>query len=196
MSYRPITDVWILARAKLKNGRKYYGAYLGGFPERARRLLGVTIKDPVLHVCGGAAKDYPYRNGFGVNDKTMDLDPEVNPDILHDVRKAFPLPLKYTDPCGHVSPYDQVLTWKPKAYLCDPPYSPEDAKNYIVGRDVYPSPSLILKNCFNVMNSGERAGIIHYLVPKPPKNSIFIACIGIICGFSNRIRAYSVFEKI
>ena len=30
MSYRPITDNWILARAKLKGGRKYYGA-LGFF---------------------------------------------------------------------------------------------------------------------------------------------------------------------
>jgi len=29
MSYRPITDMWFLARAKLKDGRKYYGAYLG-----------------------------------------------------------------------------------------------------------------------------------------------------------------------
>ena len=40
MSYRPITDFWFLARAKLKGGKKYYGAYLGGFPERARVLLG------------------------------------------------------------------------------------------------------------------------------------------------------------
>ena len=29
MSYRPITDTWILARAKLKGGRKYYGNYTG-----------------------------------------------------------------------------------------------------------------------------------------------------------------------
>jgi hypothetical protein len=42
-NYRPITDTWILERAKLKGGQKYYGAYLGGFPERARALLGVTI---------------------------------------------------------------------------------------------------------------------------------------------------------
>jgi len=53
MSYRPITDIWFLARAKLKGGVEYYGAYLGGFPERARALLGATINEPVLHVCGG-----------------------------------------------------------------------------------------------------------------------------------------------
>ena len=36
MSYRPITDFWFLARAKLKGGKKYYGAYLGGFNNRIR----------------------------------------------------------------------------------------------------------------------------------------------------------------
>ena len=60
MTYRPITDTWILTRAKLKRGHTFYGAYPGGFPERARALLGVTINDPVLHVCGGKIKYYPY----------------------------------------------------------------------------------------------------------------------------------------
>src|SRR6185503_8840943 len=80
VSYRPITDVWLLARCKYKGGVKRYGGYLGGFPERARALLGVTINQPVLHVCGGLARLYPYRGGFGENDKTLDLDPNVNPD--------------------------------------------------------------------------------------------------------------------
>ena len=47
MSYHPIHDLWFLTRAKLKGGRKYYGAYLGGFPERARVLIGCsTQRDP------------------------------------------------------------------------------------------------------------------------------------------------------
>ena len=33
MSYRPITDVWILGRPKVR----YYGAYPSGFLERALR---------------------------------------------------------------------------------------------------------------------------------------------------------------
>lgn len=62
MSYRPITDVWILARPKVK----YYGAYPNGFLERARALLGVSPFDPVLHVCGGSAREYPAKpRGFG-----------------------------------------------------------------------------------------------------------------------------------
>jgi len=46
MSYRPITDFWILAR--------YATAltYPGGFLHHARAPLGVGPDDPVLHVCG------------------------------------------------------------------------------------------------------------------------------------------------
>ena len=69
MSYRPICDTWILARSKVK----YYGAYPAGFLERARSQLGVHINDPVLHVCSGKVKDYPYAGGFGPNDKTVDI---------------------------------------------------------------------------------------------------------------------------
>jgi hypothetical protein len=91
MSYRPICDFWLLTRAKLKNGEKYYGAYLGGFPERARILLGVSLYQPLLHVCGGKARFYPYRRGFGKFDQTLDIDSTLNPDFLIDATKEIPL---------------------------------------------------------------------------------------------------------
>lgn len=175
MSYRPITDTWFLARAKLRNGEKYYGAYLGGFPERARALLGATIIEPVLHVCGGKAKLYPYANGFGPNDKTLDLDPSVNPDFLQDAREPYPEGFK--------------------AILADPPYSEEDAKNYLPGEAGYPKPNLILRRAFDSLPVGGRVGIIHYILPQAPKPSRFVAAVGIMSGFNNRIRVYSVFEK-
>ena len=87
MSYRPLCDVWFLARAKLKGGQKYYGAYLGGFPERARALLGCRLDQPVLHICGGMARLYPYRRGFGPVDKTLDLDPACKPDFESHVQR-------------------------------------------------------------------------------------------------------------
>jgi hypothetical protein len=92
MSYRPICDTWILARTKLKGGKKYYGAFPAGFLHRARALLGVGIDDPVLHVCGGHVKAYPYA-GFGPNDRTLDLDPATEPDFLRDAREALPMRL-------------------------------------------------------------------------------------------------------
>lgn len=176
MSYRPITDIWFLARAKLTGGRKYYGAYLGGFPERARALLGVTINDPVLHVCGGMAKHYPYAGGFGPNDKTLDLDPATGPDFHQDAREPYPTGFK--------------------AILADPPYSTEDAAKYRVGSAVYPSPNAILSNALDALDLGQRVGIIHYALPQPGSRAKFIASIGVLCGFNNRIRVYSVFEKI
>lgn len=175
MSYRPITDTWILARAKLKGGRKYYGAYLGGFPERARALLGVRIDEPVLHVCGGLARCYPYGGGFGPLDRTLDLDPSTEPDFLQDARDPWPTGFA--------------------AYLLDPPYSAEDASHYAVGSTAYPSPGALLKRAWEVMQPGQHVGIIHYMLPKPPTGARFVACVQVICGFNNRARCFSVFEK-
>lgn len=185
-NYRPITDMWILARAKLKDGRKYYGAYLGGFPERARALLGCSINDPVLHVCGGMARYYPYARGFGPLDCTLDIDVETKPDFCQDAREPFP--------CGYKNILDYEIPYK--AYLIDPPYTEQDAEKYSCGSSVYPKPNVLVKNGIDALSIGGRVGIIHYVVPKCPKNAKFIACVGVICGFNNRIRVYCVYEKI
>lgn len=183
MSYRPITDMWFLARAKLKGGEKYYGAYLGGFPERARALLGCTINDPVLHVCGGKAKLYPYKRGFGPYDKTLDLDPACNPDFLRDAREPYPWYGEHSD---------EARLWA--GILIDPPYTEADAVHYVPGAEKYPKPNELIKNALEVLPLGGRVGLIHYILPSP-KDAIFVACVGVICGFNNRIRVYSVFEK-
>jgi hypothetical protein len=182
MSYRPITDMWFLARAKLKDGKKYYGAYLGGFPERARALIGASINDPVLHVCGGMAKHYPYKGGFGPNDRTLDLDPSTEPDILADAKE----------------PIDPYWNWKEHwaGIIADPPYSAEDASHYAPGAEAYPSPGKLIENCMASLRVGRKVGIIHYMVPRCPKNAKFTACVGVVCGFNNRIRVFSVFERI
>lgn len=175
MSYRPLTDFWFLARAKLKGGRKYYGAYLGGFPERARAYLGITCDQPLLHVCGGMARHYPYAGGFGPNDATLDLAVETSPDYLQNALEPHPK--------GYV------------AKLLDPPYSPEDAEHYAPGREYYPSPSKLMLVALDDMKRGQRVGIIHYILPSV-RNTRFVAAVGVCCGFNNRIRVYSVFEKL
>lgn len=176
MGYRPICDFWFLARAKLKGGQKYYGAYLGGFPERARALLGVTIHQPVLHICGGYADQYPYKGGYGLLDARLDLNPAVKPEYLRDARDRYP------------EGYD--------AYLADPPYSEPDAEHYAPGAACYPKPNQIIQRAFEVMKVGQRVGLIHYMLPACPKNGKFIASVGIACGFNNRIRVFSVFERM
>lgn len=78
MSYRPITDVWILARPKVK----YYGAYPNGFLERALMLMGVDLAtEPVLHVCAGRVRDYPNKRCVQ-HALTLDLDAALSPDIV------------------------------------------------------------------------------------------------------------------
>lgn len=193
MSYRPITDTWILARAKLLEGQKYYGAYLGGFPERARVLLGVTLTDPVLHVCGGKAKFYPYKRGFGPNDKTIDLDASLNPDFVADVREQLPM----YDTGKPSAPFlrDRVLLPWP-AILADPPYSEKDAESYAPGADKYPNPNALVRNCINSVRVGGRVGFLHYLWPACPKNAMEVAIIAVKCGRNGRARQLTVLERL
>jgi hypothetical protein len=186
MSYHPIHDLWFLARCKYQGGVKRYGGYPGGFPERARALLGVTLSDPVLHVCGGLVRHYPYPNAIGPNDRTLDLDPATEPDFLQDARDPFPSPLQV------------MLNWSSgwPAILMDPPYSEEDAEHYAAGADRYPSPNLLLKNSLDAVRPGGRVGLLHYVLPSPPSKKVkFVAAAGVVVGFNNRVRVFSVFER-
>lgn len=177
MSYRPICDIWLLGRPKVK----YYGAYPNGFLERARALLGVTPFDGILHVCGGKARDYPAKpRGFGPNDQTLDLDETLKPDFLQTATETLPGP-----PHG----------WK--ALIADPPYTWVDAEKYAPGGKAFPSANLILKHMLAVVRVGGRVGMLHYILPQPPRDGVkFVACVGVIVGFNNRMRCYSVFERL
>jgi hypothetical protein len=172
VSYRPITDVWILARPKVK----YYGAYPAGFLHRARALLGVSDYDPVLHVCAGRVRDYPYR-GFGPNDRTVDLDPATEPDYLMDVREGLP-----------------AGPWL--AVLIDRPYTVEDAARYVPGADTLPAINPLVKCALNVMPDGCRVGVLDYVWTQPPKDAKEVAVIGVGCGRNQRARWFTVFERV
>lgn len=201
IGYRPITawprrtDVWILARPKVP----YYGAYPNGFLERARPLLGVTIHAPVLHVCGGRAREYPNKTrGFGPRDLTLDLDAGLEPDYCQPA--TDPLPrydcgdatcLTCTD--GNYTTGIKGHGWS--AMLADPPYTDEDADKYAPGRTAMPKPNLILRRMLDAVDVGSRVGMLHYLLPQPPAHTVFVACVGVVVGFNNRMRVFSVFEK-
>lgn len=184
-NYRPITDVWILGRAKYRDGVKRYGGYLGGFPERARTLLGADLGTPVLHVCGGKARQYCYQGGFGPSDATLDLDPAVSPDFLQDAREPWP------------GCYTGRREGQWPAVLIDPPYSSEDATKYPPGAKAYPTPEQLLKRAVDALAPGGRVGIIHYLWPRPvPGLSKEIAVVAVGCGRNSRARWFTVFEKL
>ena len=189
VSYRPVCDVWLLARSKVK----YHGAYPAGFLGRARALLGVGIDDPVLHVCAGKVRDYPYA-GFGVNDKTLDLDPACHPNFVQDARDPFPR--------LHGGMLDQLGTnaadWvRWGAILIDRPYTVEDAARYVPGPTVLPSARSLLINGLAAVQIGGKVGLLDYVAPRPPKGiGKLIALVGVIVGFENRIRVFSVYERM
>jgi len=210
MNYRPICDVWILARPKVK----YYGAYPNGFLERARALLGITPYDALLHVCGGAARDYPAKpRGFGPSDRTLDLDPALMPDYLQGA--TDPLPQYQGTAYGVArrgdaalrSGLENFLGWP--AILADPPYTVADAQQYepfrAYGDAVFPTPNLILRNMLDAVRPGGKVGMLHYVLPQPPNpyrkhgpspyKVRFVACVGVIVGYNNRMRTFSVFER-
>lgn len=196
MSYRPITDKWILARAKLKpnadgSKRSYYGAYLGGFPERARVIIGCALDQPLLHVCGGMARFYPYKRGFGINDRTMDLSKVCEPDFLMDCRKTD-WPSHWTDSTA-IAHQNATNHWG--GILIDPPYSEADAERYAPGALQYPKPNQLVQTAINTLRVGYKVGIIHYIWPACPKNAIEVAAIAVSCGRNNRERIFVCYER-
>lgn len=197
-SYRPITDTWIVGRPKVG----YYGAYPAGFLERARWLLPVTIHDPVLHVCGGKARAYsdPAHGvkkgvplwGFGPNDLTVDLDAALSPDFLADV----------SAPDWAAAVAEQHFRRKGRRWpafrgiLIDRPYTEDDADKYAPGRGALPTPKVLLNGAYALLSNGGRVGMLDYLWPKPPQPDMkAVAKVCVTCGFNNRDRCFSVFEK-
>jgi len=173
--YRPITDVMILARAKVK----YYGAYPAGFLGRARHMLGVSPFDPVLHVCGGRIRDYPF-SGLGRADKTVDLNPELQPDYVMDVRKELP-----AGPWGGL--------WA--AILIDRPYTEEDAAHYVPGADKLPNLNDLVRRSLKLVPVGHRVGTLDYIWPSPgPEGKEIIVC-AVTTGRNGRMRQYTVIER-
>jgi hypothetical protein len=182
VSYRPICDVWILARPKVP----YYGAYPNGFLERALPMIGASDQDCVLHLCGGRAKDYPNKR-LVAKARTVDAVASLSPDYVLDLNGAADWQLRnLSHPAGAGWP----------AVLIDPPYTLDDHAKYATGNAEMPSANKLLRIGLDLVKPGGRVGVLHYVWPQPPKTSRSIACIGVIVGFNNRMRCFSVFERI
>jgi hypothetical protein len=198
VSYRPITDTWILARSKTK----YYGAYPAGFLHRARALLGVSKKDPVLHICAGKVREYPYR-GLGVNDMTLDLDPATDPDFLRDARET--LPTNHGAGCT-CKPVCQTVGFRPcppdtvgelwAAVLIDRPYTEDDAEHYVPGAAALPDLNPLLKRAIQIVPEEGRVGVLDYMWPHPGKLGREVAVVGVGTGRNGRARWFTVFERL
>jgi hypothetical protein len=191
LSFRPITDTWILARPKVR----YFGAYPAGFLLKARDLLGVGRDDQVLHVCSGKVRDYKcgpachgqtarHYHGWGDNDLTWDADAVLKPDIAIDV--------------DYAPAWSKVISDNPQiqAILADPPYTKEYAENYTVGAAMFPSADGIVKNAIGILPVGGRVGILSMGWPRYPKEKARqIAIASVYVGNGNIARCYAVYER-
>lgn len=191
MSFRPLSDNMLLARSKVK----YFGSYPAGFLLRARDLLNVNQLDQVLHVCGGKVRDYrccpsckgqtkKHFHGLGKYDLTMDLDPELRPDLLLDA----------ADPLS----YERAISENPQiqAVLADPPYTREFAKEYAPGPDRFVTADMIVKNSIDILPIGGRVGILSLYWPRYPKTRARQIYVGAVyVGNGNLGRTFAVFER-
>ena len=89
---------------------------------------------------------------------------------------------------------DNLVTDDWYAILIDPPYTTEDHAKYSAGADL-PTANHLLRVGLELVKPGGKVGVLHYVWPQPPKTARSIACIGVIVGFNNRMRCFSVFER-
>jgi hypothetical protein len=86
-------------------------------------------------------------------------------------------------------------TWA--GVLCDPPYTEADAAHYASGGSLLPTANARLRQALLAVRPGGRVGMLHYVLPQPARvDAKFIACIGVIVGYNNRMRVFSVFERL
>ncbi len=59
-----------------------------------------------------------------------------------------------------------------------------------------PTAQALLAHGIEAVRPGGRVGVLHYVVPRPPATARFVAAVMVMVGFNNRVRVYSVFERI
>ena len=107
-----VVGTWIMGN-NYRVKSKYYGGYPAGYLKRVKALF--PDKTNVLHLFSGKV-DTEIMPGT-----TVDLDPNMNPDILDDAQSLENVPVKEFD-----------------LILADPPYSIEDSEHY--------SPTMVKRN--------------------------------------------------
>jgi hypothetical protein len=207
-------DTMILARCK----HKYHGGYPAGSLERFRLLLVGGDPDAIIwHIPGGKARDYNGMKGginlkgFGPNDKTIDLDPNCDPDFLLDVRNLpdhFSLEkshILYTPPIPEPALFEEepkqveiISVPIPKAIIIDLPYDEPNAEKYAPGKEVFPSVDKLLVDALDIMPLGNLCGVLDWRwpAPYPSQNYEEVYVDTVTTGRSSRFRGFTVWRKI
>ena len=163
-----VVGTWIMGN-NYRVKSKYYGGYPAGYLKRVKALF--PDKTNVLHLFSGKV-DTEIMPGT-----TVDLNPNMNPDILDDAQSLENVPVKEFD-----------------LILADPPYSIEDSEHY--------GPTMVKRN--KVMKAlGKKAkGGTHVVwldqvLPMYRKDEWkLVGIIGMVKSTNHRFRVVTIFKKI
>ena len=162
-----VVGTWIMGN-NYRVKSKYYGGYPAGYLKRVKALF--PDKTNVLHLFSGKV-DTEIMPGT-----TVDLNPNMNPDILDDAQSLENVPVKEFD-----------------LILADPPYSIEDSEHY--------GPTMVKRN--KVMKAlGKKAkGGTHVVwldqvLPMYRKDEWkLVGIIGMVKSTNHRFRVITIFKK-
>ena len=162
-----VVGTWIMGN-NYRVKSKYYGGYPAGYLKRIKALF--PDKTKVLHLFSGKV-DTKILSGT-----TVDLNPDMNPDILDDAQSLENVP---------VEEFDLILA--------DPPYSIEDSEHY--------GPTMVKRN--KVMKAlGKKAkGGTHVVwldqvLPMYRKDEWkLVGVIGMVKSTNHRFRVVTIFQK-
>lgn len=162
-----IVGTWIMGN-NYRVKSSYYGGYPAGYLKRIRALF--PDKENILHLFSGKV-DTETLPG-----KTVDLNPELEPDFLDDAQTLDNVPLEEFD-----------------LILADPPYSVEDAEHY--------GPTMVKRNkVMRALGEGLDPGThvvwLDQVLPMYKKASFDVeAVIGMVKSTNHRFRVVTVFRK-
>ena len=146
----------------------YYGGYPHGYLKRIKALF--PDKTKVLHLFGGKV-DTSIING-----KTIDINPDMEPDYLGDAHKMS----EFID-----ETFDLILA--------DPPYSVEDCEHYgtsMVKRNI------ILRECVKLLEDKGHLVWLDQVLPMYRKAELkTTGYIGMVKSTNHRFRVVTIFQK-
>ena len=163
-----VVGTWIMGNDyRVKS--TYYGGYPAGYLKRISALF--PEKQNTLHLFSGKVDTDVFPG------KTVDLNPDLEPDYLDDAQTLEGVPL-----------YEFDLV------LADPPYSVEDAEHYqtsMVKRNK------VMKALGGRLSAGTHVVWLDQVLPMYRKDQFAVeAVIGMVKSTNHRFRVITIFKKL
>lgn len=163
-----IVGTWIMGN-NYQVKSKYYGGYPAGYLRRVKAMF--PEKQNVLHLFSGRV------DTSVIPGKTVDINPETNPDYVVNAERMFNVPLQNFD-----------------LVLADPPYSSEDCEHY---RTAMVNRNKVIEHMAGALEPGCHVVWLDQVLPMYRKDQFAIeGVIGMVKSTNHRFRVMVIFRKI